>query len=230
MKKQNLNNDIANILSRYLKIESEKSEVDKEFEKLRQKIILGLSTGDSIKDLCIIHYNTLDKSVEKPYRRVDGEISNNIGKKILVVTEVDSINGCPGTISPDYIDPNFLHITTNYILGIISDKAIFDIAKGNVTIPMKETKYLTYSNRFNDLKWSVCPRDIFINHIDMKNLGNKLTTRVTPMRNNFSEDMRVGLEIYVDDEVDIYFSNKDIVNKNNKYTEFYASGLKLLNK
>jgi len=219
-----INDDITKILDKYAAAESEKSKADEDFKNLRQKITKGSTTGDRIRDFCIVHHNTLDRSVEEPYRQTYDKISKNIGQEVLMVTQVDSIVGCPGIIAPLYIDPMFLRVKTEYKLGVISDNLTFDMLMGGILIPLKQTKYVENSDRYNDITWSEHKGNINIFFLEMKNLGKKLEKKVTPMRNDSNDDMREGLRIYAGDEVARYFGD------NYYLKELYNSGLELLNK
>ncbi len=198
-----LDSDIQNILELSNESSSARSRAFEKLKQLQEKVKGGESTGDRIKNFVIVNLGSLSPDAEKPYRETEARCRECVGSQILVVKQNESIHGCPGIVPPQYIDPMFIGINTELILGVLTSGLELDIGGGKIIFPTDRhaRKYDKYSRG----KWELEEGPISISWYDFANLGKEVHRRRTPMPSDLSARFEHGLMLHLGEEVEQYF-------------------------
>ncbi|MCX6712009.1 MAG: hypothetical protein NT139_03165, partial [Candidatus Woesearchaeota archaeon] len=171
----------------------------------------------------ILSLSKIQKSLEeseKNYQQLESRLKGNQGNQILVVTQHESIKGCPGIIPPKYIDPIFIGIDTYLQLGLLtSDQSnINKKPLKRLTLPT-DSHIEGYDNLKN--KWELKEGPINFDFDYLEFLGKELKRREIPVSNIVNDLNRKGLLIHIGQEVEQYFDKK-------RQIISYVEGLNLL--
>jgi len=215
-----LDSDIKDILELGNRSSSARSEAFEKFERLRDKIKSGKSTRDRIRDFIIVNLHTFSPDVEKPYREMEARLKDGAGSQILIVEQDESIRGCPGIVSPPYIDPIFIGIDTKLSLGVLTSGLELDIKEGKIIFPTE--KHAMKYSRYSRGKWKLENGPISLNWYEFVNFGKEVHKRTTPMINNSSVGFEHGLMLHLGEEVEQYFG------RNRHLDTSYVEALNLL--
>lgn len=167
---------------------------------LKDRVLKGESTGSDIRDFSLANMGLLSEDIENLYEKMKQKSSSYVGKEILVVRESKSLKGCPGIISPNYIDPSFFGVNLDLKYGILEDSLNVDIENGNLIFPMK--KYFGGNSFDHDINWKVMDGNISLNWYDFFRLTDKPKTQAI---NDWN--FEYGLQFYFDNDVKKYFSS-----------------------
>ena len=94
-----------------LRLEEDASEAQterkKRIETLRENILNGETTGDSIRDFVIVSDEILSEEAEQPYRKLEEMLKGKEGEQVLFVNEEierGGRSGCYGSHSYTNVD------------------------------------------------------------------------------------------------------------------------------
>lgn len=215
------NLDLSEIREMYSQIKLSTYKADEKFKEIRQKILKGETTGDNITDFVIVNHHQISKEKEEPYRQLEKRLKEYVGQNVLVINMQEHISGCPGIVAPPFIDPMFLDVRTTYKLGKLNSGVQFDIPSANIVLPME--RHVIYSDGFHDRTWKVGENgNIMIYYLALEDIGKAVGKRIDSMKNDGSERLQHGIEIYAGEDVKRHFAYT-------KYPEeFYQEALDLL--
>ncbi len=143
------------------------------------------------------------------------KIAKSSDKKILVEYKTEAINGCPGAISPDFINLFNICTTPTLKLGVLTSN--LEKTEGGVVFPCPN-----YAIKYNGGEWHLEKGSIFAADFDFMFFGKEIQRRVVPMKNDGSESFQKSIMICIGEEVEKYFE------RNNRPDISYVDALNLL--
>ena len=197
-----LESDIQDILELDNKSSFAQSEASEKLRRLQEKIKRGDSTGDRIKDFVIANLGTLFPEAEEPYRKIEERLKNGEGHQILVVWQSESIHGCTGIVSSQYLDPMFIGIDTELKLGVLTSGLELNIKEGKIIFPTE--KYVKKEDGNSRKKWELKEGPITLDWYEFTSLDKEIYRRSTKMPNDFAH-LKNSLIFHLGKEVEQYF-------------------------
>jgi len=140
-------------LDEILKKQKEASEqgkkVQQEIEEYRQAVLKGKeSTGDAIKDFCIVHHLTDDEKQEGEFRKLSKSIAKAKGEPLLVMTKFAYVYN---TTVCGYNRPEYERGEMTFLRATTADKPEWTI--NGVTVPGKHYAFATGGRFFMEPLW-----------------------------------------------------------------------------
>ena len=118
-----------------------KAEADEEVIKrigtLRERILNGESTNDSISDFVIVAHHDISEEAEGPYRQVQRMLEDKKGEQILIVNEKIESGGRDGCFGGS----RYTNVESTLRLGVLTSDIIFEIGDGEENFLMLNLPY-----------------------------------------------------------------------------------------
>ncbi|MBI5880930.1 hypothetical protein HZB90_02260 [archaeon] len=214
MTKRTIDDDIKDILALNARAAKAAKQADTKFAALKEKIAADMTTGDDIRDIAILHWNTLSNGVYGALKRVQSAFKK--GKPVLLVQEeqrslvqyLDSASD--HSFRHSLIPPEDFNKVTDYHLrlAVLTHNAFYDRSTGALNLPARscaETR-----TPYEPASWELREKELQIPKFELIGLISKEMGVPTPQDLFFVSQLRgitEPLKVFVGDEVVQYFSH-----------------------